>query len=297
MSILDTRVTELSRELATKYPNDAGFVECLEETIQFLESLPGRFDLTFHLQLRPEQMGADRNEVEVDPLRNLYGSLGFCVYSTAYKLRELVLDIADGLNKCKFLRVTMAARSVIEHAATLNYYYEKLKLNFRTATISAGEGRESEAIQALLENIGLLVQYAQSTRFNWGSYLREDFDDFFASFDNVEERVRQIHILTLIDKLPQTERGMRFFYSMLSDYAHPNLASHTLTIDRARLLPDGRMHFSLSSYPETKESLAIVLHAISHPMNSALSLLRGQLQVLQAELRQLGEWINSCENM
>jgi len=286
MTILNSEVTGLSQALATNYPNDAGFVECLEDTFEFLESLPSQYSFAYHPQFTPDKMGADKEERSLNVLRNLRGWLGFLVYTTSYKVRDLVLEIADGLNTHKYLRVTMAARSVIEHTATLNYYFEKLWVNFNELRTLWREGRTQEGDQLTFDIINLLLQYAQSTRLNWAAYMREDYDEFYESFEEVEERVRQRNIMTLVDKLPQVERGMRFFYCLLSDYVHPNIASHTLTIDRTERLSDGRMEVLLSSRADSKASLVYALHAISHPMNATLSLLRDQLQALRAELHQ-----------
>lgn len=297
MPRLNNQIIEVARKNATIYPNDAEFIETLKETLDFLESLPTQFNFAFHKQLKPEKMGSEQPEVFLNLLKNFYGWLGFFVYSHAYKVRHLVSDIVDGLNAHNYVRVTIGSRSVMEHSATLNYYYTKLVPNLRSLDSMDPIKNFPNYIVTIVETIKLLLQYAQSTRFNWTSYIRGDLDNFFTSWDKVEERVRQLNILTLIDKLPQEEKGARFFYEMLCDYVHPNIASHTLIIDEVTQHGDERFSYLLRYAPNSDELLTVVLHAISIPIKSSLSLFLNQLQSLLQTLESLRGWIAKCEAM
>lgn len=281
MPRLDKRVTGVAKKQASIYINDRGFVEEIEETLDYLEDLPTHFEFKCHTQLQPEKMGPDPNQVFLNLLKDLHGWLGFTIFSNTYKIRHLASDIIDGLNMSNYIKVTTASRSIMEQVATLNYYY--IELAPRLHSLNSIDVRQQfvDYVVSIVEVIKLLLRYAQSTRFNWASYVSGDLDKFFASWDEVEDSVRQVNILTLIDKLPQEERGARFFYEMLCDFVHPNIASHTLVVNEAAPIEGQQMFYSLAYAPDSNELLAIILHTISIPIRSSLRLSRSQIVSLR----------------
>jgi len=72
------------------------------------------------------------------------------------------------------------------------------------------------------------------------------------AWNMVDPEDRQLNILTLIDKLPQEEKGARFFYEMFSDYVH--LASHVLVIDN----PYGKRNQTPRSVKSSSGTLSII---------------------------------------
>lgn len=122
-------------------------------------------------------------------------------------------------------------------------------------------------------------------------------DKFFTSWNDVEDGVRQVNVLTLIDKLPQEEKGARFFYEMLCDFVHPNIASHTLVVNQAAKIEGEQMSYSLSYIPDSDELLAIVLHTVSIPIKSSLNLFKGQIVSLLGTLRVLQQRISGIETI
>jgi len=96
-------------------------------------------------------------------------------------------------------------------------------------------------------------------------------------------------------KLPQEEQGARFFYEMLCDYVHPNVASHTLVVNEVQVLNDDRISYSLAYVPDSDELLMVVLHAVSIPIKSSLTLVCNQLRSLLHTLNILKGKIDGFE--
>ena len=91
-----------------------------------------------------------------------------------------------------------------------------------------------EEIQSI-ENI--LIQYSHGTRFDWNALIEGDFEKLKKKFEAKGEFRQAINVLTTIDKLKKLRpafHDVRTVYDILSDYAHPNMGSHSIFID----LPD-----------------------------------------------------------
>lgn len=103
---------------------------------------------------------------------------------------------------------------------------------------------------------------------------------FYTSFSEVEEQVKATSILTLIDRLPQVEKGARFFYEMLCDFVHPNAGSQFLQIDEISGIPGPEATYSLALRPKSEEALGVVLHIVSVPVRHSFLMIKDQLQYL-----------------
>ena len=103
-------------------------------------------------------------------------------------------------------------------------------------------------------------------------------------------------ILSLIDKLPGEEkRAARFFYEMLCDYVHPNVGAHTLVVDTAEPLGDGRMRWHLKREPGSDEAVSVLIHAVAIPVRHAIRILAHDVARLQQAQGYFGEWQRHCE--
>lgn len=294
MDIVDARVRHVAEQNAAVYPNDAGLIEELRTAVAFFQQLPPEFRFEFNNVLKPEKLGATPAEAFLNLLQNWHGWIGFFAYSIAYKVWQLVEDLASGLNSSRYLLVASSTRGIVEQVAVFNYYFTLVAQHLKEIQATDPNDNLPQYIGRIIDLIKLLNKYAQATRFNWKSFVAGDLDTFLSSWDQVDQSVKQTNILTMIDKLPQQERAARFYYEMLCDFVHPNVGSHSLVIDRVELIDENRTAYTLAHSATTEESLAAVLHIISIPLKMTLSLLRSELGSLLETLSKLEDWIKKC---
>lgn len=81
----------------------------------------------------------------------------------------------------------------------------------------------------------LLNQYSHGTRFNWDALLGGDKERLEGPSDGSGPQA--INVLTAIEHLSKRSnmfKGIRAGYDMFSDFAHPNMASHSLFLKISR---------------------------------------------------------------
>jgi len=292
---LSSRLLEIMEAHARTYPSDAGLSDVIASALEFLESVSEHYGFSSFTDLRPQAMGGTPAESFLNLLRMIHGWMGFVFHSTAYKTRALLVDYVEGLSDTQYVRVVLAARSLVEHAAALNASYSDLRRE--AAHLDASSlGTEAEVIGSTASLIAIVLWYAQASRFNWVAYVRGDAEAFLTEFDKVDKSIEQTNILTLVQKLPQVEkRAAEFSYKMLCDFVHPNAASHMLTADKVVRLPDGRMRYELAYKPKSEEAYSVVLHVTSIPVRHALLLLVDQLKGIRQIRENMEIWIRRCE--
>lgn len=110
-----------------------------------------------------------------------------------------------------------------------NYFDQKLKTHDLLRTDFTHEE---------IRNIeDILIQYSHGTRFDWNSLIEGDFEKLKKKFEAKGEFRQAINVVTTIDKLKKVRpafHDVRTVYDILSDFAHPNMGSHSIFID----LPD-----------------------------------------------------------
>ena len=295
MSNLNDRVHRIAAENARIYPNDAGLVDALDAASSFFGQMPETFRFEFHQNLTPNKIGKDPGEVFVNLLKNWHGWIGFFVYSVAYKVTHLLDDVSRGLNSSRYILVAASARGIVEQVAIFNNYFRQVSELLQDLQ-AADPGTDFPGyVNKVVELIKLLQKYSQATRFNWKSYAAGDLDTFFASWNQVDDSVRQTNIMTMIDKLPQEEKGAKFFYEMLCDFVHPNIGSHFLVIDTVDFVAENRAAYTLSRNPTSDELLGTVLHVISIPLKTSLQLLKSEVESLLHTITMIDDWISKCE--
>ena len=288
MSSLTGRIRRAALAGEHKYPGDAGFVQELDASSTFLKKMPERYSFTYSHLERPPQ-GATPGEMQHLVLHAIRCWLGLLIYSTAWKTRHLVAGVTVGLSEADYFRVMSAARSLVEHSAVLHNTFDRLQPPFRTLrgqTSTRASLTKADA-EALLQIWTICLSWAQATKFNWRAGLRGD--DAFYSDPDAENTAT--NVLTLLDKLPQEEkRSARWYYSMLCDFVHPNMASHMLCADHVVRLEGETLSYDLAFRPRSEEALDVVLHVISIPIRQSLGLLRSELQALS-------EWHKPLEQL
>jgi hypothetical protein len=297
MKRLNDQVIKIADENNKIYPNDAGFVEAVNEAWSLLEDLPKTFEFEFHLKLKPEKLGKNPSETILNLTRNLYGWIGYFIYNNAYKVHQILEAYIDALNAFSYTSTMILARSLMEYAATINYYAEQLSLKISKLDESRNQGSVVETVKYMIELIQICHKYSKLTRINWHAYMRGDLDSFFKDWSYVDPKDKQINILTLVDKLPQKEKGARFFYDMLSDFAHPNLASQILVIDEARLIDENKAKYTLSKYTKSEELLGVVIHCMAIPTRNSLKIISGWIKTLRQAHNNILKWIEYGEGL
>ena len=159
---------------------------------------------------------------------NISHRLQFLLYSNVAKTRNLLEALEWALSSGNYLVWTLVVRALIEHSAVLSKYLASLeKLNFCAPETTLDE----------LDAVGAcLLKYMNGSRFNWDALLSDDWESLLKKFEPPGDEAA-INVLTAIDhsaKLRPALSTNRIWYDMLSDFAHPNKASHSLHLAFAR---------------------------------------------------------------
>jgi hypothetical protein len=115
-------------------------------------------------------------------------------------------------------------RSSLEYAAVSYHFARKiaqLQLCGPAFTASQLKGAED-----------LLLQYAHGTRFNWSDLFVGNRDGLAKKF-SPPASTTAVQVMTALDHLAKRDnryRDVRLAYEMLSDFVHPNMASHASVI-------------------------------------------------------------------
>lgn len=289
------RALRLVLDHEAAFPGTAGFVEAIAEARKLVSSVPAELSFTFYLKPNPQTMGSDPALVFPRLLGETEGWLECIVHSVVYRLGQFLDDVITGINDARPYRAVGAARSLVELSAFV-HHNAKILVAASKETSAGGTGDYRAAVKNVLLTLKTAVHFAQVTRFNWSAMARGDMDEFFTAWNKVDERVEAKQILSLIDKLPGEEkRAARFFYDMLCDYVHPNVGAHTLVVDTAEPLGDGRMRWHLNREPGSEEAVSVLIHAVAIPVRDAIRMLAQDVVRLQQAQGYFGEWKRQCE--
>lgn len=151
---------------------------------------------------------------------DVYDSLKVFWWTNVFKVRQLTEALIYSYNSANFLAWLILARSSLEYAAVNYYFVKKIKqLDVRGPNFSFSD----------LEGIeNLLLQYVHGSRFNWKDLFegnRESLKEKFIPTGSSSA----VNVLTALKHLAKRDdryRDVEIAYDMLSDFAHPNMASH-----------------------------------------------------------------------
>ena len=288
--MLNQRTMLRAKAVGDVYPGDAGLTEAIEKFLDFTNTIPDHYEFDFHLNFKPEALGKEPNEVFANMLMNLKGWVGYFLMSSVYNLRHLIDVYCEGLNSYNYYASISSTRSIIERLAVINYHCGTISKSYDEVKNASINDDQSNLILSLVKCISTVADYAKLTRWNWPSYMKQDWDTFFSSWDKVDQSINQKNILTLIDKLPQEEKGVRFRYDLLCEYVHPNAGSHMLAISSTCPGLDGTMRYILDFKPSNNESIDIVIHTTSSSITHSLRLIENSLTWLNSLHNQITEW-------
>jgi hypothetical protein len=272
------RTRELIRAYEYNNPDDAGLLDALDLAEESLGRLPESFSFAYRNAAWPNTK--DGKNLAFIVFHEFWAWLGYVLYSTAYRTRWLLSDVWAGLDEREFLRTCLAARALLELAASLNEAHRKLSPALSLLReLSSGEMGDA-GVAPLLDAHRILFEYVQATRFNWDAALSGDFETLVSSPD--AERPAT-NVLTLLEKLPQDPKGIvGWHYKLLSDFVHPNMSSQLLPCNESSSLDEETIAFELSYHPPTTRAFDFALNAVAFPLNVSLASLTGQLSDISA---------------
>lgn len=146
-------------------------------------------------------------------------------WTNVFKARQLAEALIYSYNSENHLAWLILARSSLEYAAVNYYFVKKIKqfeINGPNFAMSHLKGIED-----------LLLQYVHGSRFNWKDLFegdRESLKDKFIPTGSSSA----VNVLTALKHLAKRDdryRDVEIAYDMLSDFAHPNMASHSSVIE------------------------------------------------------------------
>jgi len=215
-----------------------------------------------------------------------YNWLKFFWYTNLYKGTKICEGLIDAYNNQNYLVWIILTRSLVEYSAVFYYYHNKVKQLQLDGPHFKGSQLET------FEN--LMLQYARGTRFNWDELLRGDMDSLAKTFDSVIDAPNAVNVLTAIKHLAKKDtrfRQMEVAYAMLSDFAHPNMASHSAVIG----MPETPTHMHRSRLSRDPDS-ARGEFLLAATLPSAELALANILEVLIDASHLLGTWLALFDN-
>ena len=207
-----------------------------------------------------------------DPLTRVRQQVTVIGELSAAKLQSLVALVLHTIDQRDWLTYGMAGRSLIEHAATLRYYFQEkiqplLPKDADPWTLSA---------ETLSEIQLILFQLIRGGRFDWTSLLEQ----WLVGIE-IPERPQpsQVNVLTCIQKWSKEEPRIEQLYAMFCDLVHPNLGSSLLVIG----ITPAELSFGDSCENSLGESIArgtgLSIHAVAQSYLHAVERLRAAVVI------------------
>lgn len=208
-------------------------IEC---SYDVLLALPEHDSARF-FKLEDHQKAADTGDVEqacLHLLFDVYNWLKFFWWTSAFKSRQLAAALVQSYNSDNLLAWLILGRSSLEYAAVSYYFVKKIsQLQVQGPVFAASQLKGIE---------DLLLQYAHGTRFKWPDLFAGNREALGKKFTPAES-TSAVNVLTALDHLAKRDArygDVRIGYDMLSDFAHPNMASHASVVEMPT--EPGQMH-------------------------------------------------------
>src|SRR5207247_8711005 len=134
------------------------------------------YTMDYHISTRPDELGKDQFERLLNLTSNVRSWIGYLVYSSLYKTCQLVDSLVDSLNRSNLVPCALAARSLLEYAATVVYYADQIGELAEQAEMARVHAELDRVVGHLVEIWRVCLAYSQRTRFNWGDYVRGNLD-------------------------------------------------------------------------------------------------------------------------
>lgn len=221
-------------ELKLRLPYGTSASDPSARAIHEIQDLYNKFLVHLPTQSKVRLVDPDPAKPLNDPETLMFGvvynisqRLQFLFSSNVLKARNLIEGLAWAIADGNYLVWTLVARSLLEHSAVLSKYLSSLE--------ALGIEAEERTLVDLQGINDCLYKYTNGTRFHWDALLRGEWAELQKKFDPPTED-SALNVLTAIDhsiKLRPALSANRIWYEMLSDFAHPNKASHSFYLGLA----------------------------------------------------------------
>lgn len=267
-----------------KYPFVKHFVQQYCEYYNSLRSYDKTYSFKFDKELKPSAIEKTDRDPWIVLLENIKGWLGYIIYTTDYKIVQLMKDISNAINNHHYLTVLVLSRTLMENAANVSHYNNELKSQIEK--MISLDVRRSKVIkkdfsvrlmEILLEIHNICYLFASRMGFNWMLKAKNypKTEDEYKRLRQIDKKLEKIPISKFVKEMPKEN----FFgslpynhYSRLCDFVHPNLASNALVIDEVNESSDYQIEYVLSREITNPEVLGMVLQIISVPILGSLKI-------------------------
>lgn len=271
-------------DAATLFPEIAAFESEIGPFLkQFEFTTIGPPDLHFENQL-------DRLSHWLD---SAVGALGFIRAAAASSLRYAVDGLIYGLESSNYVLAISSARNLLERVAVLRQACSEINTAVEKAKCGVETRNGKEHAQGVLECSQIVADFVSRTRFNWSRMVELGQLEPFPEYNKVPQDAMAKNILTLVDRLPQNDSKIRFYYELLCEFVHPNLGAYMLSIHSNEKLGDGRARITVNHGRPSEHQLDIALHLTSFPVVTGLRIASGDMQWLTSTIKQFGTWNSS----
>ncbi len=303
------RVRKILENIAKQAPQALEVPHLLIEILKYIEhSFGPSCNVELFLSYKPEHMGKTPFESLVNLVCQIKEWLKCCTYSIAYRAylttRTIILLLYEHEEG---LPVIIMARTLMEIAALSHYVVINIEkhlsdLESKISCLRPGNKDSMlETIKTLVKFLGKLMRIVRATRFNWRLWIEGDLNRLLKEWDKVPEELRQVNILTMIDKMPNNiRRKFKFWYNVLCDFCHPNLGSSVMVIDKAKVLeshPHGKISYVLAANPKSEEILYVTIWTITTPISLSIELLYANFEKMKRYIERFENWCNIGLNM
>ena len=206
------------------------------------------------------------SKLEFPRLYNRYLEMLYAIYLT--KFTQLTTSLVKSVNTSDYITYALVGRSMLEHTATLRYYWKK-RLGPIMETASSRGGVVKEETVAVID---ALDKHLRGTRFDWVSFELRDYESLHRSQTSRRKRAsgsskgteskntppEQINTVTTIDHWAKDERAVRITYDLFCDLVHPNIGSNFLIMSS-----DGT---ALGVNPSVQSSVGFSIFCRSFPL-------------------------------
>lgn len=316
MKFLNHEVLSFIENLPQGVPlHNPKFPQIVEQAYKDLEG----YYQHMYIQIRdvyPDEKedGSHFKEYKQTLLFNASNFINFAIFSTAYKVKNLLDDVVSGLNEKNPLRVAMSARAIIEYCVTFRAFKRTIDKLIQNMSIHAQSIESSQLGSenflksmenydiALLDIVNAGADFSRATRFNWSSLFESDLKAFDSAWDDLSQQTSQKNVMTLLEKYPDAktkrlDNELLKYYALLCEYTHPNIVSHHLVTENVTRVHQTTVMYTFKPIPESNIPLVHSIRAITIPLSICLPNLFEELsycrQIEQLFLHQFSETLQN----
>ncbi len=198
-------------------------------------------------------------------LFNQYINLIWTTYIV--KFSTLMQSLILAVNRDDFLTYGLIGRSMIEHAAVLRYYHKTQIVPNLQEPIET----KNVTTQQLQDLIVILDKHLRGGRFDWQSFLTNDFSSLFSER---RPNLNQFRVGECIKDWTKDDSSIKVLYDLFCDLVHPNLGSTLLTV---KVWPDGTGVGGSRGYPFGRDLFAKTIAGLLQMIQETIILLNGLL--------------------